>query len=229
MDLDNLKEIWKGLDEQDFYPAHKAVTGPIVNRHEEEIAAILRKRSQNPIAKIKRNLGWELAVIIVLYSVTMWYYITAWHGQYWEIAVLLGIIGTSFVVYYFRKNKLLKEMQMVDSEVKLNLEKRLYTLEKYVRFYFVSGTVLTPAAYFVAGLIIFFKTPPRATDDKMPPMFTHITGHDYFVLFTISGVALAIGSYFLNIWYVNRLYGRHINKLKNLLNQMEEENSASDT
>lgn len=222
MDLDNLKEIWKDLDEKDFHPTNRGGMRPVAVSHEEEIAAILRKRSQNPIAKIKRNLGWELAVILVLYSVTMWYYITAWHGQYWEIAILLGIIGASFVVYYFRKNKLLREMQLVDSEVKLNLEKRLHTLEKYVRFYFVSGTVLTPAAYFVAGLIVFFKTPPSATDNKMPPMFTHITGHDYFVLFTVSGVALAIGSYFLNIWYVNRLYGRHINKLKNLLNQLEE-------
>ena len=228
MDLDNLKEIWKDLDEKDFHPTNRGGIRPVSVNHEEEIAAILRKRSQNPIAKIKRNLGWELAVILVLYSVTMWYYITAWHGQYWEIAVLLGVIGASFVVYYFRKNKLLREMQLVDSEVKLNLEKRLQTLEKYVRFYFVSGTVLTPAAYFVAGLIVFFKSPPRATDDKMPPMFTHITGHDYFVLFTVSGVALAIGSYFLNIWYVNKLYGRHINKLKNLLNQMEEEKASGE-
>ncbi|MDF2191168.1 hypothetical protein [Paraflavitalea sp. CAU 1676] len=223
MDLDNLKEIWKDLDEKDFQPTNKGGIGPAVTSHEEEIAAILRKRSQSPIAKIKRNLGWELGVIIALYSVTMYYYITAWQGRYWEIALLLGVIGASFVVYYFRKNRLLKEMQLVESQVKVNLEKRLSTLEKYVRFYFVSGTVLTPAAYFVAGLIVFFKSPPRATEEKMPAMMAHITGHDYFVLFTVSGVALAIGSYFLNIWYVNKLYGRHINKLKNLLNQMEEE------
>lgn len=222
MDLDNLKEIWKDLDEKDFHPGSRKGVKSIVTSHEEEIAAILRKRSQNPIAKIKRNLGWELAVILVLYSVTMWYYITAWHGQYWEIAVLLGVIGASFVVYYFRKNKLLREMQLVDSEVKVNLEQRLHTLEKYVRFYFVSSTILTPAAYFVAGLIVFFKTPPRSTE-KIPPMVTHITGHDYFVLFTVSGVALAIGSYFLNVWYVHKLYGRHINKLKSLLHQLEEE------
>ncbi|AXY76799.1 hypothetical protein D3H65_23620 [Paraflavitalea soli] len=222
MDLDNLKEIWKDLDEKDFHPAKREGIVPAVTSHEEEIAAILRKRSQNPIAKIKRNLATETIVIVVLYSITMWYYITAWKGQYWEIAVLLGIIGASFVVYYFRKNKLLKEMQRVDYEVKANLEQRLHTLEKYVRFYFVSGTVLTPAAYFVAGVIVLFKTPPRSTE-KIPPMFTHITGHDYFVLFTVSGVALAIGSYFLNVWYSNKLYGRHINKLKNLLNQMDEE------
>lgn len=222
MELDNLKALWQDLEEKDLQPGKGVGSVAGIASEEAEIAAILRKRSQNPIAKIKRNLGWEMAIIVVLYAATMWYYITAWQGQYWELAVLLGIVGSSFMVYYFRKNRLLKEMQMVDSEVKLNLERRLHTLEKYVRYYFVSGTVLTPAAYFVTGLIIFFKTPPASTD-KMPPMVTHITGHEYFVLFTVSGVALAIGSYFLNIWFVNRLYGRHINKLKNLLNQLEEE------
>lgn len=212
MELDSLKELWR---EQDELVVHKTT--------DEEIASILRKKSQNPIARIKRNLGWELAIILVLYTVTMGYYFVAWQGQYWEIAVLLGLVGASFVVYYFRKNRLLKEMQRVDCEVKSNLENRLFTLEKYIRYYFVSGTVLTPAMYFVTGLIVLFKNPSQqTTDDKLPPMFTHITSHDYFVVFTVSGVALAIGGYFLNVWFVNKLYGQHIKKLKNLLTQMEE-------
>jgi len=210
MELDSLKELWK---EQDEVVMHA--------QGDEEILSMLRKKSQSPIAKIKRNLGKELVAILVLYTFTIAYYIVAWHGRYWEIAVLLSAIGISFLVYYYRKNKLLNEMQRVDHEVKHNLERRLVTLEKYVRIYFVSGTVLTPATYFVAGMIVFFKTPTHSSSEKMPPMFTHITGQDYFVLFTVSGVALAIGCYFLNVWYVNKLYGRHIDKLKNLLHQTE--------
>jgi hypothetical protein len=211
MELDSLKELWR---EQDEVMVHRNA--------DEDILSMLRKKSQSPIAKIKRNLGWELIAIIVLYSFTIWYYIRAWHGRYWEIAVLLSLIGISFVVYYYRKNKLLKEMLRVDYGVKYNLEQRLTTLEKYVRIYFVSGTVLTPATYFVAGMIVFFKTPSRTASEKIPPMFTHITGQDYFILFTVSGVALAIGCYFLNIWYVKKLYGQHIDKLKDLLHQTKE-------
>jgi hypothetical protein len=211
MELDSLKELWR---EQDDTVIHAGA--------DDEILSMLRKKSQSPIAKIKRNLEKELVAILVLYTFTIGYYIVAWHGRYWEIAVLLSAIGLSFLFYYYRKNKLLVEMQRVDHEVKYNLEQRLVTLEKYVRIYFVSGIVLTPATYFVAGMIVFFKTPARSSSEKMPPMFAHITGQDYFVLFTLSGVALAIGCYFLNIWYVNKLYGQHINKLKNLLHQTEE-------
>ncbi len=86
MDLDNLKELLKDLDLMiSILPSRRGIV-PAVTSHEEEIVAILRKRSQNPIAKIKRNLATETIVIVVLYSITMWYYNTAWKGQYWEIS-----------------------------------------------------------------------------------------------------------------------------------------------
>jgi hypothetical protein len=36
-------------------------------------------------------------------------------------------------------------------------------------------------------------------------------------------IPLTIGVYFLNVWYVGRLYGQHIRKLQDLLREMEEE------
>ena len=122
-------------------------------------------------------------------------------------------------------------MQCVACEVKSNLQKQLNTLEKYVNFYFVTGTLLTPIVYFVAGLIVFFKTPPNnkgvhpeismGTGGK-PEFFNHITDHRFFVEFLVIGVALTIGVYFLNRWMVNKMYGQHILKLKELLRQMDD-------
>jgi hypothetical protein len=224
MELDSLKDIWKNLDEEDVRPESDA-----------QIAAMLQKRSHSPIAKMKRNLRWELIAVLVLYSLTIWYYITAWEGRYWEVALLLFIVGIFFLFYYYRKNKLLKDMQCVACEVKSNLQRQLATLEKYVNFYFITGTLLTPIAYFVAGLIVFFKTPERTGDDKQPigpqvgdslgrgfNLNANISDHRSFVLFIVVGIVLTISIYFLNRWYVNRLYGQHIKKLKYLVHQMEE-------
>jgi hypothetical protein len=119
-------------------------------------------------------------------------------------------------------------MQCVACEVKSSLQRQLTTLEKYVNFYFVTGTLLTPIVYFVAGLIVFFKTPSGTTivaTDSLPgnaPFMNHITDHRFFVEFLVIGVALTIGVYFMNRWLVNKLYGQHILKLKELLKQMEE-------
>jgi Ca2+/Na+ antiporter len=220
MELDSLKDIWKNLDEEDLRPAQDV-----------PILVMLHKRSQGSIAKLKRNLKRELVAIIVLYSLMIGYYIFAWHGLYWELSVLLFLIGAGFVFYYYRKNKLLNEMQCVTCEVKSNLKHQLVTLEKYVRFYFVAGTLLTPMAYFAACAIVFLKTPvnnetgfPDASQliDAQLPVVTQITNHRFFLMYAIVGVALTVSIYFLNRWYVNKLYGQHIQKLKELLLQMEE-------
>jgi hypothetical protein len=219
MELDSLKDIWKNLDEEDLRPSQDV-----------PILVMLHKRSQGSIAKLKRNLNRELAAIVILYTLMIGYYTFAWHGRYWELSVLLFVIAAAFVFYYLRKNKLLKEMQCVTCEVKSNLKKQLVTLEKYVRFYFVAGTVLIPLAYFATSAIVFVKTPvsepgfPDASQliDAQLPVVTQITKHRFFMVYAIVGVALTASMYFLNRWYVNKLYGQHIQKLKELLMQMEE-------
>jgi hypothetical protein len=220
MELDSLKDIWKNLEEEDLRPPGRDVP----------ILAMLHKRSQSSIAKLKRNLNRELAAIVILYSLMIAYYFTAWHGRYWELSVLLLMIGAAFVVYYYYKNKLLNKMQCVTCEVKSNLKQQLVTLEKYVRLYFVAGTIITPLAYFAAGAVIFFKTPvsepgfpdgSQLTGAQLPAV-AHVVNQKFFMVFAIVGVALTAGIYFLNRWYVNKLYGQHIQRLKELLLQMEE-------
>jgi hypothetical protein len=220
MELDSLKTLWQDLDAD---AAH--------GDNNEQIVSMLRKRSQSPIAKMRRNLLWELIALVVLYSVTIWYYLSAWGGRYWEIGAVLFLVGAFCLFYYYRKNKLLSNMQCVVCEVRSNLQRQLDTLEKYVNFYFVAGTLLTPLVYFASGLIVFFKTPQAhgsARDlryqigDSSVNIIPHIMNQKFFTAFVLIGVGLAIGSYFLNRWYVNKLYGQHIQKLKNLLSQMEE-------
>ncbi len=216
MELDSLKDLWKDQDSTIAY-----------HDDDEQIMSMLRKRSQSPIAKMRRNLRWELVAVIVIYSFTISYLVTSWHGIYWENALLLLIVGLLFVFYYYHKNKLLKAMQCLACEVRSNLQKQLTTLEKYVRFYFISATILTPVAYFVAGLVIFSKTPSRRFGDeplatRAQPMLHYFSEHSYFAEFVIMGIVLGGGTYFFNRWYLNKLYGQHIKRLKELLRQMDD-------
>jgi hypothetical protein len=218
MELDSLKDIWKNLDE-----------GDLRSGRDVPITTMLHKRSRSPLAKMKRNLYWEMAALVVGYSLAIWYYVTAWDGRYWEVAVLLALVGVFALFYYLRKHKLLNEMQCVACEVKSNLQRQLVTLEKYVNFYFVSTILLTPSAYFVAGIIVFFKTPagPGKFDfgqggDVLDKVGDQFPQHRWFILFVTIGVCLTIGIYFFSRWAINKLYGQHIKKLKELVQQMEE-------
>ena len=220
MELDSLKDIWKNLDEEDLQPGREV-----------PILSMLEKRSQSTIARLKRNLNRELITVLIIYSLTIWY-IIRFQGLYSELAVLLALVGGAFLFYYYHKNKLLKQMQCVACEVRSNLKQQLVTLEKYVRFYFVAGTVLTPLAYFAAGIIILFhEVTPSLSDLPVEaqtsvsnmPIASTVSNHRFFVLFVSIGVVLTVGSYFLNRWLINKMYGQHIEKLKDLLYQMEEE------
>ena len=222
MELDSLKDIWKDLDETDLQPGRDV-----------PISSMLQKRSQSTIARLKRNLNRELIAVLIIYSLTIWYIVT-FQRLYSELAVLLALVGGAFLFYYYRKSKLLKQMECVACEVRSNLKQQLGTLEKYVRFYFIAGTILTPLAYFAAGMIILFNgqevnshmvdvSIDAQTSVSQMPIAQHISNHRFFVLFLSIGAVLTLGSYFINRWLIGKLYGQHIQKLKDLLTQMDEE------
>lgn len=217
MELDSLKEIWKDQEKgMDRYPDSNT-----------EILSMLGKKSQSPVAKIRRNLLVELVMMIVIYSTFILYYAFDKQGQYWELGLLLGLVGVAFVFYYYRKNKLLKSMQCVACEVRSNLKLQLVTLEKYVRFYFVAGTILTPLFYYLTAFIILYKKKhhPFTGDSlstRIQPVFSTIQDHQYFTVIMLGGVAVGVIVYFTNKWYIQRMYGQHISRLRELLRQMDE-------
>lgn len=200
MELDSLKEMWKEASDRVMpVPAN--------------ILSMLQKKSQRPIAKMKRNLWWECVTVIVLYTAAIVYYFVAWHGQYRELGILLFLTGVFCLFYYWRKYRLLSSMECVSCEVKSNMNRQLGMLEKYVRFYFISGTALTPICYFVAGFIVIYKTPGKLTLNP---------GTSFYVIFIAVGILITVAVYYLNRWYVHKLYGQHVKKLQDIVAQMND-------
>jgi hypothetical protein len=200
MELDNFKNTWK-----EMAPGEMKTS-------KEELLVMLQQKSQRPIARMKRNLYWEAGAVIVLYSFAalLNYFVNPMFFA--EMATILLVVGVLGLYYYYRKLNLLKEMECVQCEVRSNLNRQITMLEKYIRFYFLAGTVLAPLVYFVSGFIIINKLPVYPT-----------RGASFYILFAGFGIILTGVSYFLNKWYVDRLYGQHVAQLKNLLSQFEEE------
>ncbi len=208
MELDQLKEMWGDVATQ-----KNSTSG-------EELQNLLRKKSKSPIAKMKRNLLLELIVVLVLYVATIAYYFIAYSGGMQWNAWLLLVIAVFFLFYYQRKYKLLNSMECVTCEVKSNLKTQLVTLEKYVRFYLLAGTALFPFAMIATGLIVFFYSPDITKDVADPSgkfvwIFTGI-----LVLFS---AVMTVPVYFINKWYVRKLYGQHVEKLKTIVEEMNED------
>lgn len=205
MELDQLKNIWQKE------PAAE-------QKQDEYLLSLLAKRSNSPIAKMKRNLFWEFIAVVVLYTGGIIYYFYAFGGRMTELSWFMLVIAIAFLVYYYRKNKLLNGMQCVACQVKSNLELQLGTLEKYVRFYLIAGNVLFPVSMLIVGYVVIVLYPQRLHSPKLLSNDPHM--QRIAIIYVIAMAVLSVGMFFINKWYVNRLYGRHISKLKQMLQEL---------
>jgi|SRR6186713_1944427 len=209
MELDSLKYIWQTLE-----------VPPTGEDNHRQILALMQKRSAGPLAKMRRNLYMEVALIIALYIPSILLYFLLFQGRLAGIGWLFFGILLLFTGYFYRKNRLLKEMQCVGCRVRSNLQRQVRTLTKYTRFYILTGTLLIPFMALCSYLIVRWKYPPAPG----AALFHQLSRSPWWQnsLFLLIPLALiTVGIYYANVWYVGKLYGRHIKKLQDLLREMD--------
>lgn len=209
MELDALKEVWQD--------AHTKSDSATTNS---EIIEILNKSPKSPVAKMMRNVLIEMALIIVLFGGVALLYFIAFDKRFISIAWVYVITAVLYVFYYYQKWKLLRSMQCVACQVKDNLQKQVNKLTAYIRFYLISSTVIVPAVFLFLGLLFYFKFP----EGKFAPVFPPSKGITLFtwIMWVLFLTAVTLFAWWGNRYFINKLYGQHILRLKELLKQMEE-------
>ena len=211
MELDSLKYVWRSLDAK-----------PAPDKSPEQIQALLQRRSKGPVAKMRRNLTGELILILVTYTPAILFYFLDFDGKLSGIAWLFVLLLVILAVYFYRKAQLLNTMQCAECNLLSSLQQQVNTLKRYTRFYVRAGTIMIPIMTILSWLIIRRKFPPVPGAD----LFYRISGSPWWqhpLIWIGLLIPVTVGIYFVNLWYVNRLYGQHIRKLQDLLREMEEE------
>src|ERR1700761_408077 len=201
MDLDNLKTIWK---------EQEPLTG-----QQPDWSELLQKQSRGPIARMRRNLRIEGWLMILTYIPTIIAYFSMFNGQLSLISITLTCIFLFYWVYYYRKNQILKNMQCVTCEVRSNLQGQLKLLGKYIRFYQWSGTIITVLAILMAYMTMRYSLLGHGV-----PLATGWWRQPAWNLFYL--IPFAVILHHFNKGYVNKLYGRHLRKLQDLVREMDE-------
>lgn len=201
MELESLKEIWN----------HSG--GPEKEVSGEEVRQMLQRQSGSAVAKMKRNLKIELAAMVVLYAYILFRYTLSMTGMLW---LILGI-EAFYLIYFIMKYRLLQRMECPACEVRSNLQQQLKALDRLLRFYLWSGILLIPFAVLSSFWIGYSYSSP--TDFPTDAYFLPL------VSLALLGLSLliCIPIYFFTKWYIQKLYGRHIDKLKSMLNDLNEE------
>jgi len=219
MELDSLKEIWREAPVGDIADASETSGG---RPGRENLLSLLQLPSRGPVARMRRNLRIELLCIIVAYVPLILFYLVEFQGRLRAISVVLFVVGALFCVYYYRKSRLLNTMQCPTCQVRSNLARQVGTLRKYTRFYLLASTIVIPAmailTYVIFHLQLFYPVDGAVYHRLSPePWWKNST---IWLLMLIPFTAIM---YYFNAWYINKLYGRHIKKLQELLREMDEE------
>ncbi len=201
MELDDLKHIWK---QNPLFP----------HKNAEEIAAMLKSKSSSIIEKLKRNVWIELILTDLVGIGLLIYAFTIPTGALKWMIISILLVFFLYTFYFIKKLLLLNRFEQ-GKDIKTNLEALATRFTEYLTFYKRSYAILYPI-YFLIGLL--FVAVEKGMDE-----FLHSISQPKSLLYLIamSLVFLFSSTWFVR-WYLKKLYGNHVEKLKNLLNDINE-------
>jgi hypothetical protein len=119
-------------------------------------------------------------------------------------------------IYYVKKLSVLNRVQGINENLHQTISFLVTSLTGYLKFYKSSYTVLYPI-YFLLGLS--FSVLERGTDNFIELLSKPIT---IIYLLFMAGVFFLISSWFAR-WFLKKLYGDHLEKLKGILNELNQQ------
>jgi hypothetical protein len=221
MELESLKYIWHSLEIPPAQPQDR-----------QELLALLERKSRGPIARMRRNLIIESIVLAITYIPSIGLYWLAFEGRLAVIGWLFLLLAAVFFLCYYRTYRLLGQMQCMTDNVRSKLARQITMLKKYIRFYLLGGTGMVPAMFLLCYAILRWKrsaafvSPGHSLTPAAASLYLRLHPMPWWgnpEFWGILMVPLTIGIYYVNACYLNRLYGRHIKKLQELLREMDAE------
>jgi hypothetical protein len=202
-ELDELKSIWRQNDAA-FQP--KDVS---------EIARMLTGNSRSIVDKLKRSVWFELIITLITGIVLLSYAFTLSSGALKWTSVSILAVFVVYTVYYIKKITMLNRFNPATENLRETLERLIDNLSSYLKVYKSSYTILYPI-YFGLGLL--FGALERGMDKFIELLLQPRT---MVYLAMLAGVFFFCSTWLAN-WYLKKLYGNHLEKLKALLNELQE-------
>lgn len=181
------------------------------------------KEAHNPIDKVRRNMKFDLisqAVLTVLIGFVPYVKRNEWDFQSISIFALFYVLMVGFMLYYTLKfYRFYKQSYNLSYDSRKNLMWFAYELRLFIELY----RALTFIMMFLGmALGLYFGMHFNTTGQDI----FHLKDADFLKLFGVLFfmVAFLLGLVVLFMEFViNHYYGKYYKKIKNILNQLDEE------
>jgi hypothetical protein len=184
-----------------------------------EISAILRNKSIGIVDRIRRSLWIELvisllAVMAVLYAKNL--------GGSYVMQIYFNIflgITLMFLPIFIWLIRSTYQLSPELSSVKTNLTRLHLLISRFTRFYFIfSMAIFLPVIFYSLIAAVYERTNQSLMESlqfymQLPAVPLLLIG----VYILVSGLFL----YFFTRWYIRTLYGKYLDKLKDLLTELD--------
>ncbi|MCF8335148.1 MAG: hypothetical protein K9H65_00970 [Bacteroidales bacterium] len=203
MDIEKLKWSWKKYTSE---LKEKEV------KETSELKEILRQKSQHALTKLRKNFlieaGVNIAAIPVLFIIVVNGLVMVEPLKYY-LSFFLVFLVVMFLIFLYRSYTRIYRYENFRLPLEEKLEEQIFALKKFMRKYERISYIL----YFVA--IIFGL------------LTTTINDPTELVYKSVFAIVVGLLVFFVAIkpltkYYLNRLYGRHLQSLRQYLDELKE-------
>jgi hypothetical protein len=210
MELDDLRRQWQRPE--------KAVPPAITPA---ELQALLRRQRGGLIEKMRRNTYWEAGVASVLVVPTLVVFLAHNRGP---LAVLyagsLALLTMMMAYYYYKVIRLLRRLAETTGSVRGHLERLYAGLRQLLRFYYRLTLATLPGSLLLIYGFFMGKELLR------PGGFRASLLAEVGVGLLLIGALLQTAVVYGTRWWMQRLYGQHLDRLEGQLRELDEPASA---
>lgn len=205
MELDDLKGAWKQQTQQ---TANKLLS-------DDELLAMIHSKATNSIDSLKRSVLFELWSTVLFLIVCMVVGFATADQSMRQISMIAVFLSCGFGYYYFKKLSLLKNLNVESMPIKETLTNLIIQFEKFLWFYRWGYNILIPLALF-AGAFAGLKA---STEKDVIQIISDI--RLWITLIAIL-VPIAVLFNFGMKWYLKKLYGNHLSRLRSILSELQD-------
>jgi hypothetical protein len=167
------------------------------------------------VDKMRRNARWETAFAAVFTASAPFTWVFATSPLYKVYAVIVLLLGAGMLYYYYRMFAVLNSMRLVEGNVRAHLQRQAAGMRALLRFYY--RLTLAAGPYLMLLNLGYFVGVELARPGPLRwALLLEMAG-----VTVVAGGLLQVAAVYLTRWFMQRLYGQHLDRLEASLAELE--------
>ena len=199
MELDDLRRQWQRPEP--------------VALNKAALLQLLTQQSSSILTKLRRNARLELAINYALLPLAV--AVAGWASALWVrlFGCLLALVAAVCIYYFYRKLGLLHEMDNPADDLRGHLRRITQGLRALIRFYYRLTLAMIPVTMLLNVVMVLTTLRGPITSLK-----TSVVLVGLLIISLLLYWPVARGT----TWYLQRLYGQHLDRLEGQLRELDD-------